>query len=262
MMRSKYLLLILVLFAAMFLPHPTTTHAAAATDFEAFAAGTLADSLTVPGVTFSTTSGSSPWQIYEPYLNPPYAEGRILGTLGGDTLTIRFATLQGAISFGYGALDNTPVQFFRGGVLVSSQSLAPTGINTYTGASFSIGDGFDTITIAPISDLVIDNLSTTDFITAAVSGPVPGIDMVAIPAGSVVGTFLTSTPLYYAPDPTAASSTVMDAGKTLWVIGVDKSGQFYKVLLVGKFYWVPINTMGPNYDSVWNGWPLPSQTVE
>ena len=49
---------------------------------------------------------------------------------------------------------------------------------------------------------------------------------------------------------------------TLWVYGVDASGSYYKVMLAGKFFWVPVNAMGPNYDDVWNGTPLPTGAVE
>ncbi len=93
--------------------------------------------------------------------------------------------------------------------------------------------------------------------------PRPGPDMVPIPAGSVVGKFVTTTTLYYAPDFAAVTypPAVMDAGKTLWVIGTDKSVQFYQVLLSGTFYWVPVETVGPNDDSLWRNTPLPTQIV-
>jgi hypothetical protein len=54
----------------------------------------------------------------------------------------------------------------------------------------------------------------------------------------------------------------MEAGKTAYVYGVDASGGFYKVMLSGQFFWVPVNTMGPNFDSVWNGRPLPTNVVD
>jgi subtilisin-like proprotein convertase family protein len=109
-------------------------------------------------------------------------------------------------------------------------------------------------------------LTTADAGTAPTASlpPAPGPDMVPIPAGSVVGSFVANTPLYYAPDPLAATypPVWMDAGKTLWVIGLNKGGTFYEVLLNGVFYWVLVETMGPNYDSLWNGWPLPTTIVE
>lgn len=93
------------------------------------------------------------------------------------------------------------------------------------------------------------------------AAPVPGPDMVYIPDTAVVGSFVATTPVHYAPLSDAVSTTVMEAGKTAWVYGVDESGEFYKVMLAGKFFWVPVATMGPNYDSVWNGRPLPTVVV-
>ncbi len=89
-----------------------------------------------------------------------------------------------------------------------------------------------------------------------------GPDLVHLPAGSVVGKFVVDTPLYYAPDPIAALPEVMTAGKTLWVTGLDASGRYYQVVLSGKFLWVPIGTIGPNNDAVWNNTPLSTAVVE
>jgi hypothetical protein len=88
-----------------------------------------------------------------------------------------------------------------------------------------------------------------------------GPDMVPIPSTAVVGSFVTTTAIYFAPQADAASTIVMEAGKTAWVYGVDASGQFYKVMLSGQFFWVPVNTMGPNFDDVWQGRPLPTDVV-
>ncbi|MBI5960081.1 MAG: hypothetical protein HY866_15180 [Chloroflexi bacterium] len=90
---------------------------------------------------------------------------------------------------------------------------------------------------------------------------VPGPDMVAIPDTAVVGSFVTTTAIHWAPRADAVSTVVMEAGKTAWVYGVDESGQFYKVMLSGKFFWVPVQTMGPNFDAVWLGRPLPTVVV-
>jgi hypothetical protein len=92
--------------------------------------------------------------------------------------------------------------------------------------------------------------------------PIPGPDMVAMPEGAVVGAFTADTPLYYAPKPDATTSYTMTAGKTLWVTGMDASGRFYQVVLAGQFLWVPVDTIGPNDDAVWNGEPLPTTIVE
>ncbi|MCZ7539395.1 MAG: hypothetical protein M5U29_05680 [Anaerolineae bacterium] len=92
--------------------------------------------------------------------------------------------------------------------------------------------------------------------------PVPGPDMVPIPETAVVGSVLADTPAYYAPQADAQTGITIAAGKTLWVYGVDASGTFYKVMLSGQFFWLPTSVMGPNYDEVWQGSPLPPDVVE
>lgn len=92
---------------------------------------------------------------------------------------------------------------------------------------------------------------------------VPGCDMqIDIPATAVVGTFVADTPLYYEPGLKIIPEEVLAAGQSLWVLGVDATGGYYKVLLACGTYWAPVNTLGPTYDAVWNGTPLPTNVVE
>lgn len=91
---------------------------------------------------------------------------------------------------------------------------------------------------------------------------VPGPDMVPIPSGAVVGAVVSDTVAYFAPQADAATQIVIEAGKTLWVYGLDASGAYYKVMLAGRLFWLPASTLGPNYDSVWNGTPLPTTVVD
>ena len=51
------------------------------------------------------------------------------------------------------------------------------------------------------------------------------------------------------------------AGNTAIVIGLDASGAYWKIIWECGTLWVPVETMGPNYDAVWNGAPLPAGTV-
>jgi hypothetical protein len=118
-----------------------------------------------------------------------------------------------------------------------------------------------------------DSASITPTLTSAVVTPppspsssssspaVPGPDMVALPSGSVVGSFVTTTPAYFAPSTNAVTTITIEAGKTLWVLGVDSSGDFYKVVMAGRYFWVPVDTMGPNFDNVWQGRPLPTNVI-
>lgn len=56
--------------------------------------------------------------------------------------------------------------------------------------------------------------------------------------------------------------TEIAAGQSARVIGMDASGQYYKILWVCDFVWVPASTIGPNYDDVWHGAPLPTAVVD
>ena len=54
----------------------------------------------------------------------------------------------------------------------------------------------------------------------------------------------------------------MTTVQSLWVVGINAEGTFYKVLLSGQPYWVPVGNIGPTYDDMWNGTPLPTTVVE
>lgn len=89
----------------------------------------------------------------------------------------------------------------------------------------------------------------------------PGCDvMLPVPATAVGGTFVVDAQTYWKPgEPT---DTVIAAGNSAKVIGVDASGQYYKIAWGCDFLWVPVNTIGPNFDAVWNGAPLPTGVVD
>lgn len=90
----------------------------------------------------------------------------------------------------------------------------------------------------------------------------PGCDMQPIPATAVGGSFVADAPLYYMPGDLVEPATSIAAGNTAWVLGKDASGQYYKILWSCDQLWVPVSSMGPNYDAVWNGTPLPTGVVE
>jgi hypothetical protein len=78
---------------------------------------------------------------------------------------------------------------------------------------------------------------------------------------AVVGQVTTTTPTYFAPHLDAATDTVLEAGSTWWVSGVDASGAFYKTSVACSEVWVPVSAMGPNFDEVWQGTPLPTTMI-
>jgi hypothetical protein len=109
-----------------------------------------------------------------------------------------------------------------------------------------------------------DTLADTIVVYPCGSVGVPGCDAYMPLKGAVVGQFVSDTIGYWKPDYSAATFPVVyiEAGKTLYVLGVDKTGEFAKVMLHCSLFWVPRNTVGPNPDNVWNNTPLPTTVVE
>ncbi|MBN1967162.1 MAG: hypothetical protein JW910_21085 [Anaerolineae bacterium] len=80
-------------------------------------------------------------------------------------------------------------------------------------------------------------------------------------ADSVVGAFVKDAQVYSEPG-NAVPDLVIEAGKTYWVLGTDATGAYYKIILQCQLVWVRADTVGPNYDEVWQGEPLPTGVVE
>ena len=88
---------------------------------------------------------------------------------------------------------------------------------------------------------------------------IPGCDQyMPIKTTSVVGTFVLDAPLYWAPGELVQPYTTIPAGKTAWVLGIDATGAYYKIVWVCDVLYVPRGTMGPNFDAVWGGRALPT----
>jgi hypothetical protein len=101
------------------------------------------------------------------------------------------------------------------------------------------------------------NIDPAESGSESLSVPACGI---SIPSGSVVGQFTTNTLLYWAVQDGATTEAMVRAGQTAWTTGVN--GNYRQVVWSCQYLWVPLNTMGPNYDSVWNGTPLPTGAVQ
>lgn len=84
---------------------------------------------------------------------------------------------------------------------------------------------------------------------------------VNIPAGSVVGAFVSEAVAEWSPGKQTEPPVVFTPGKTAWVTGLNESGTHYQIAYGCNCLWVPVNSMGPNYDAVWNGAPLPTRTA-
>jgi hypothetical protein len=85
--------------------------------------------------------------------------------------------------------------------------------------------------------------------------------MMPIPATAVGGTFVADAPTYWAPGKATTPLVTIPAGNSARVTGMDASGQYYQIIWVCDFLWVPVGTIGPNYDAVWNGAPLPTNVI-
>lgn len=113
-------------------------------------------------------------------------------------------------------------------------------------------------------------LSWRNVVSAAKAGYTPSenedLCMLEIPQGSVVGYFVTDAVLHWAADTTSSSGVSVGltekTPKTAWVIGLDQSGEFYKIIWACDYMWVPVSTMAPNPDNVWENTPLPTRVVE
>jgi hypothetical protein len=96
-----------------------------------------------------------------------------------------------------------------------------------------------------------------------VVAPVPGCDLgMTLTANAAVGAFVADTDVFWGPDTDATTGITMPAGKTAWVLGMDASGGFYKFVWSCTYLWAPVGALGPNFDDVWNGTPLPATVVE
>jgi hypothetical protein len=100
-------------------------------------------------------------------------------------------------------------------------------------------------------------------VTVAVSCSAAGCDtQVDIPPQAVVGRFVAPAAVYYAPGQLITNPPLtIEPGKTYWVAGQDETGMYRKVLLSCQWVWVLRDTVGPNYDDVWHGKPLPTDVV-
>ncbi len=104
--------------------------------------------------------------------------------------------------------------------------------------------------------------------TCAASDPTPvvapGCDVeLPIAPTSVVGRFQSTTAAYWTPGKLTSPLVTLPAGQSAWVLGLDQTGAYYKIIWVCDLLWVPVETMGPAYgDPVWQGRALPEIVVD
>ncbi len=111
----------------------------------------------------------------------------------------------------------------------------------------------ETVTLTAYSDC--------DLLPSASNGPVGCQALMRIPETAVGGAFVADAETYWKPGEQVVPEIVLPAGTTAWVLGMDETGEYYKIIWVCDYLWVPAETLGPNYDGVWHGKPLPTDTV-
>ncbi len=268
-MKPKHALRIaLIMLIAVTVFGAQSTAWAFYTNFEAYALGTSAESLALSGVSLASGFAPHSWIIQMNTGDYVLLSGKILKhTVCDAALIMTFDSPRSDLGFLFGTDPSTLVVKVDGwlgtpgpGTLVFAHSYYGTDLGSPVGmregAVSLSGTEFDHIVLyAPGGCLAIDDFSAPGL------GGGPGPDMVPLPETAAVGTFVASTPAFWTPDPTADTGVVFEAGKTIWVLGVDASGHYYQVVLSGIYLWVPVESIGPNYDAVWNGSPLPTAIV-
>ncbi len=92
---------------------------------------------------------------------------------------------------------------------------------------------------------------------------VPGCDTrIAMTDNAVVGLFVADALTYWEPVAGSSTTVTITAANTAWVLGMDASGAYYKIVWVCDYLWVAVGAMGPNPDAAWNSTPLPATVVE
>lgn len=118
------------------------------------------------------------------------------------------------------------------------------------------------ITFRLVSDAGNGLAEAALYITSADCGSLPlgsgtlGCDILyPLPETAVVGQFLTNVEAEWAPG--HGTGIILEAGKTAWVLGVNDAGTHWKIFFGCTELWVPVGTMGANFDDTWQGRPLP-----
>jgi hypothetical protein len=200
-------------------------------------------------------------QVYSPGTN-----GRMGNVYPGEVYTIEF-TVVGEITVQVSIVNNG-MQFLEGPRTVSGgnsvtliytvpSSPIPGGVGyLITGE----GGGEETVASRLQAPSTYVDVQASCGSSVAVAGCTTRMN---ITSTAVVGQFVTNTPTYWRPgDLTNNPLITIPAGQTAWVLGIDATGQYYKIVWVCNYLWVPISDMGPNPDAVWNSAPLPTGTVQ
>lgn len=270
MTTFRRVLLVLALLTVTLITQPPPA-AAFMTNFEAQALGTTAEAIPLIGATMGSPFNPHDWTVQDAGSDYVLLQSHILkGNACDAALVIEMDAPVTSVDFLFGAdpaVATVKVDGWDGVPGPGTQVFS----NSYSGANMGspagILEGVVSIASAPIDYLVIyapggclaiDNLDLPGI------GPLlpPGPDLIPIPDFASGGRIETDTPVYWAPRADAVTDTVLSAGTTVWAIGPDETGAWFKIAYAGHYLWVPRSSIGSNTDDVWQGAPLPGGAVE
>lgn len=199
----------------------------------------------------SCESGSYTFEVFGGQV-----EGRDVAVIGGNTAVEAWDSM--GTFLGQNVYNLEPGNYQISGSITFSQQ--PVGNVTFR---LYYDEGFFVLpsALAEPGDILADSITVPNGCEPTLA---PGCDVQISLAGAVSGAFVETTSAFWGPSYMKETNPLVTitAGKTLYVFGQDSSEEFYKVLLVCQFLWVPKSTVGPNYDAVWQGTPLPTTIVE
>jgi hypothetical protein len=152
------------------------------------------------------------------------------------------------------------VQYLIGDLIL--EGAAGIGLYVEDGLGTAATTTYDSNGSYAVDSTVSTNCAAANTTSATFLGTAPGCDvLMPMTADAAVGTFVANADVYAEPGTLTSPLITLEAGKTAWVLGVDASGQYYKLVWSCSILWVKTSTMGPNYDAVWQGHPLPTGVV-
>jgi len=177
--------------------------------------------------------------------------GPVVGTA---TVTADFSVIQN-VTYNFGGVPVSGTLTFEqsivsgtGTTLFYDTGNGPLGVSAGTCPGFTETED----TAPPLSTFRRSSIGVTLTGTSGGCG--------RLPDGSIMGKLNADTQAYYEPG-NIAPGVVVKAG-TYWVIGVDKSQKYYKIMLSCQFLWLPIQSLAPSYEAPWSGQPLPTRIVD
>ncbi|NDJ77705.1 MAG: hypothetical protein GYB65_15745 [Chloroflexi bacterium] len=91
---------------------------------------------------------------------------------------------------------------------------------------------------------------------------IPGCDDFITEGDTVGAVLLADTIAYWAPGEITAPRVTLNGGDSVRVRGVNDDGTYYQIVYACELLWVPAGTLGPNFDAVWQGTPLPGTVLK